>query len=255
MPLPRNYDISLATRVKPIWQWFQAGWPDDARAVTHRAALRQIMGRDQLHGACLNAGCGEGLLAGFLESFPAVTRIVHMDLEPPRVAAYWADRRHEDHAGSVTEIPFETGTFASVLCTEVMEHVPDDRRGFAELRRVMAPGGLLVLSVPTPPAPFDPAHVREGYTLAELQERLETSGFEVLRSQTCFYGTLRATMAVWRWQFRVLGHNRRSFVPRFALVMAGHLDRVLPVGRPWDLVVLARRTATRPPTTVAQVRA
>jgi SAM-dependent methyltransferase len=252
MPLTRNYDISVVNLVKPLWHWLRPGWPDDARAIPHRATLRQIMGHDQFSGVCLNAGCGEGLFAGFLESFPAITRIVHMDLGQPQVAAHWADPRHEDQAGSVTEIPFETGTFTAVLCTEVMEHVPDDRRGFGELGRVTAPGGLLLLSVPTPPAPYDPAHVREGYTLAELREHLETCGFEVLRSRTCFYATLRVTMALWRWQFRVLGHNRRSVMPRLVLVLAGHLDRVMPVGRPWDLVVLARRTATRPPTTVAQ---
>jgi SAM-dependent methyltransferase len=251
MRLPRNYDTSLVSRVKPLWRWLQPGWPDDARVVPHRAALLQIMGSDQLCGTCLNAGCGEGLFAGFLESFPAVTRIVHMDLGEPHIATQMADPRHEDCRGSVTEIPFEAGMFDAVLCTEVMEHVPDDRRGFAELGRVTAPGGLLLLSVPTPPAPPDPAHVREGYTLAEVREHLETCGFDVLRSQTCFHVTLRATMAIWRWQYRVLGNNSRTLMPRGLLVLAGHLDRWLPMGRPWDLVVLARRSATRPRMTVA----
>jgi len=225
--------------VKPVW--LQGGWPDDARGVVHRAALRRIVGTEPLRGACLNAGCGEGLFAGFLESFPAITRIVHMDIDHRPIAPGRADARHQDCRGSVTVIPFGDATFASVLCTEVLEHVPDDQRAFAELARVTEPGGWLVISGPTPPAPDDPAHVREGYTLSEMTAHLDRCGCEVVRSLTCFHVTLRATMAFWRWQYRVLGRGRRSVMPRVLLVVAGHLDRVLPLGRPWDLVVLARR--------------
>ena len=225
----------------PGARWLRGGWPDDARAIVQTAALRRVIARDQLTGACLNAGCGEGLHAGFIESFPAVTRIVHMDLDQPQVARQMQDLRHEDCRGSVTEIPFADATFASVVCTEVMEHVADDRRGFAELSRVTRPGGLLLISVPTPPAPPDPAHVREGYSLADLSSRLTGSGFEVLRSMTCFHVTMRVTMAIWRWQYRVLGHDRRSVIPVALLVLTGYIDRVVRVGRPWDLIVLARR--------------
>lgn len=172
-----------------------------------------------------------------------------MDLGHPQVAARMSDARHEDCSGSVTEIPFDAATFSAVLCTEVMEHVPDDRRGFRELARVTDTGGWLLISVPTPLAPPDPAHVREGYTLSDLTGHLERSGFEVIRSLTCFHVTLRATMAVWRWQYRVLGRSRRSVMPRGILRLAGHLDRVLPIGHPWDLVALARRQPTTRPTT------
>jgi len=230
--------------VKPVW--LQGGWPDDARGVVHRAALHQIMGTESPGGACLNAGCGEGLFAGFLDSFPAITRIVHMDLGQPQVAARLSDPRHEDWSGSVTAIPFGDATFAFVLCTEVLEHVVEDRLGFAELARVTEPGGWILISVPTPPAPDDPAHVREGYTLSEMTAHLDRSGCDVVRSLTCFHVTLRATMALWRWQYRVLGRGRRSVMPRVLLVMAGHLDRVLRIGRPWDLVVLARRRSGAP---------
>lgn len=50
--------------------------------------------------------------------------------------------------GSVVSLPFPAGTFDVVICTEVLEHVPDYRSALRELRRVLRPGGRLALSVP-----------------------------------------------------------------------------------------------------------
>jgi SAM-dependent methyltransferase len=51
-------------------------------------------------------------------------------------------------AGDATALPFDDRTFDLVICSEVMEHVPDDRRAAAELVRVLKPGGDLAVSVP-----------------------------------------------------------------------------------------------------------
>lgn len=40
------------------------------------------------------------------------------------------------------------GTFDVVTSTEVFEHVPDDRRGFAEVYRVLKKGGYFIFTVP-----------------------------------------------------------------------------------------------------------
>lgn len=45
-------------------------------------------------------------------------------------------------------LPFETGAFDQVLCTEVLEHVPDPDGVLAEICRVLAAGGALVLTTP-----------------------------------------------------------------------------------------------------------
>ncbi len=51
-------------------------------------------------------------------------------------------------ASSVCALPFSDGAFDTVICTEVLEHIPDDRRAVAEIVRVIKPGGRLVVSVP-----------------------------------------------------------------------------------------------------------
>lgn len=48
----------------------------------------------------------------------------------------------------VQGLTFPAGAFDVCTSSEVFEHVPDDARGFAEMRRVLRPGGRLVFSVP-----------------------------------------------------------------------------------------------------------
>jgi SAM-dependent methyltransferase len=48
----------------------------------------------------------------------------------------------------VQSLSFVDSAFDLVTSTEVLEHVPDDARAFAEIRRVLAPGGMTIFSVP-----------------------------------------------------------------------------------------------------------
>lgn len=48
----------------------------------------------------------------------------------------------------VQRLTFADASFDVVTSTEVFEHVPDDRRGFAQIRRVLRPGGMFVFTVP-----------------------------------------------------------------------------------------------------------
>lgn len=56
----------------------------------------------------------------------------------------WHGVRCED----VQRLTFPAACFDLVTHTEVMEHVADDARAFAELRRVLRPGGRMLFSVP-----------------------------------------------------------------------------------------------------------
>ena len=45
-------------------------------------------------------------------------------------------------------LPFRTGVMGTVLCTQVLEHLEDDRAAAAELTRILAPAGQLIVEVP-----------------------------------------------------------------------------------------------------------
>ena len=87
--------------------------------------------------------------------------------------------------GDATALPFPDASFERVIASEVVEHITDDGRAFAELARVLRPGGMLAVTVPARlaerlcwalsddyPAPRSPGgHVRI-YSRATLRERL-----------------------------------------------------------------------------------
>lgn len=48
----------------------------------------------------------------------------------------------------VTDLKLPDATFGAVLCSHVLEHVPDDRRAMRELHRILRPGGWAIVMVP-----------------------------------------------------------------------------------------------------------
>lgn len=51
-------------------------------------------------------------------------------------------------AGDALNIPAPAGTFGLVICSEVLEHIPDIHRAVSEMRRVLRKDGVLIVSSP-----------------------------------------------------------------------------------------------------------
>jgi SAM-dependent methyltransferase len=109
----------------------------ERRRLLDRALARQA---DSLRGRVLEVGAGQtGRRGRFVPPMDDARCWVSLDLT----------RKHRPHlAGNVLALPFPTAAFDNVLCLEVLEYVPDYPRALAELRRVIAPGGMLLFSVP-----------------------------------------------------------------------------------------------------------
>ena len=54
-----------------------------------------------------------------------------------------------DVIGKAEQLPFADAQFDMVICTQVLEYVPEPRRAVREMYRVLKPGGFAVLSVPS----------------------------------------------------------------------------------------------------------
>jgi SAM-dependent methyltransferase len=96
----------------------------------------------------------------------------------------------------VTALDLPDGAFDAVICSHVLEHVPDDRAAMRELRRVTAPGGLALVMVPlaldraktyedasiTEPADRERAFLQSDHVrlyAPDITDRLRAAGFAV----------------------------------------------------------------------------
>jgi SAM-dependent methyltransferase len=94
----------------------------------------------------------------------------------------------EDRAGGVDLIAdiqdlsdLEDLSVQMVLCTQVIEHVPRPWKVASEFARILAPGGVLVLSAPHLSLLHEEPHDYWRYTRHGLKELFEKRGFEILK--------------------------------------------------------------------------
>ncbi len=73
----------------------------------------------------------------------------------------------------LTSLPFADRAFGLVICNHVLEHIPDEGKALAEIRRVLEPGGQAVLQVPISSAL---THTREDPSITDAEGRHRTFG-------------------------------------------------------------------------------
>jgi SAM-dependent methyltransferase len=146
----------------------------------------------------LDLGCGEGRHA--FEAYRRGACVVAVDWGRHEVETTktWlgaiaeageapAGARYEVVRGDLTALPFPDGSVDRVIASEVLEHIPDDAAAFAEIARVLRPGGRAAVTVPRygPEricwALSDAYHANEGghvrvYTADVLRTRLTAAG-------------------------------------------------------------------------------
>lgn len=100
----------------------------------------------------VDAGCGEGGMAGFCARQGAHVIMVDTDSTVLEKAVKRALRDApggaEGHIGDASALPLPDAIATRVICTEVLEHVDDPAGVMKELLRVGKPGALYLLSVP-----------------------------------------------------------------------------------------------------------
>ena len=150
----------------------------------------------------LDLGCGEGrhVYAAYAH---ADVQVVGVDLSLQDLQT--ASERYQPYLeqdnnnksfgllnGNALQLPFADNTFDKVICSEVLEHIPDYEGVLKEIQRVLKPGGLFCASVPrfwpeTVCWHFsDEYHENEGghiriFLASQLRCKIEHQGFRFYR--------------------------------------------------------------------------
>jgi len=97
-------------------------------------------------GLLLDVGCGLGYLT---QALGGRRRCVGLDYDAGSLK-HGADVGNQRVRGDASRLPFQDGVFDVVICSELLEHLPEglDDLALAEMARALKPGGLLLITVP-----------------------------------------------------------------------------------------------------------
>lgn len=91
------------------------------------------------------------------------------------------DTEKIDIVGDITNIPEKDESFDVVLCTEVLEHLPDPVKALEEFQRLLRKNGTLILTAPfCSLTHFAPYHYSSGFNRYFYEYHLKKLGFEII---------------------------------------------------------------------------
>lgn len=136
-------------------------------------------------GPVLDLGCGRGLWMERLGRRGLTPVGVERELDRAAGAA----RHGPVVSGDAADLPFRDATMGLVWCTHVLHHLPDPARVLAEIRRVLRPGGALMLAETVEDNPllragrrvhdsWDGVGIHARFTARSLLDELAGAGLE-----------------------------------------------------------------------------
>jgi ubiquinone/menaquinone biosynthesis C-methylase UbiE len=134
----------------------------------HRYAIAREYVRDKI---VLDLACGEGYGAALLAQVAKSVTGVDLDnatILKARLKYKVANLQFV--IGKAESIPIEDGLFDVVTCFETLEHSAHHQQIIGELKRMLKPGGLLILSTPEKKNYSDLTGYKNPYHIAELYE-------------------------------------------------------------------------------------
>lgn len=92
------------------------------------------------------------------------------------------DNSKIDIIGDICDIPVDSASFDIVMCTEVLEHVPDPINALRELNRVLKVGGRLIVTAPfNSLTHFAPYHFFSGFNQYFYQDWCIKNNYEIIQ--------------------------------------------------------------------------
>ena len=175
-------------------------------------------------GRLLDVGCGARRFAHYFE--PRVSRYVGLDYP----TTYQLGEEHIDVYGDGLQLPFLDGSFETVVCFEVLEHVKDGAQLAREIARVVTPGGTVILTVPFLWGEHCQPHDYARYTVFGVKQLFEAAGLDVVAQRKVGgYWTVAGQRLCYHLEavYKPLGrwmHTSLSFMLLTCAWLLEHLD-------------------------------
>lgn len=197
-----KFGIQLARTLHTLWQlrngcdWCDYDWrAHDSKHFLQRYWQRKrheiILGWHQPGLKALDVGCGSSRI---LASVPGM---IGLDVSMQKLR-FMRRQGCPTLRGSVYSLPFPDGAFEEVIFSQVIEHIPKHPAIMSEIRRVMKPGGRLIIGTPDydrmfwvilenfynalKPEAYAHEHISH-YTLGSMRKLLADNGFRHVRSR------------------------------------------------------------------------
>ena len=181
----------------------------------------------------LDVGCGTGANLQMLAKF-GVAEGVDVSMEALEFCR--ARGLAKVKQGAAEALPYEDASFDVVTGLDVVEHLDDDLTGLQEMRRVLRPGGRVLLFVPAFMFLWgvqdDISHHRRRYTLSALKARLHEAGLRVERA-TYANITFFLPILIGRAVMRLTGFRPASENNLNAAVLNGFCGRIFGAESWW----------------------
>jgi SAM-dependent methyltransferase len=176
----------------------------------------------------LDAGSGFGQYSYYLGKMNSRFRIKAVDVKEEQIA----DCSNFFSRVGLKNVRFETGdltrlnepdTYDLILSVDVMEHILEDELVFRNFHKALKPGGTLIISTPSDQggsdvghdeeSSFIEEHVRDGYNINDIQDKLKRAGFSETRGKYA-YGTPGkiAWKISMKWPIVMLGVSKLFFI-------------------------------------------
>jgi SAM-dependent methyltransferase len=188
---PPNQDLQgdLADRSSANWsedleEFHEESTRDHPIEVLTRRTVMSLLDALTATSTIVEVGCSTGYLLEDLRAAHPSARIVGFDLI--------ASGLHKAHAtvpdcgvaqADACELPVADGCADAVISVNLLEHIHDDVRALAEIKRVLRPGSAAVLVVPTGPGLYDYydrfLHHERRYARGEMAAKARSVGLGV----------------------------------------------------------------------------
>jgi SAM-dependent methyltransferase len=121
-----------------------------------RSSVLAALGELSPDATVADIGCSSGYLLHDLEHRLPSAMLIGVDMIASGLRkAHALVPRARLLRADACDLPIESAVLDAVVSVNLLEHIPDDRRALGEIRRVLAPGGVGVLVVPTGASTYD----------------------------------------------------------------------------------------------------